>query len=162
VWLKSLQEADDVLDAMDVLTADYPEWTRFVVAVDAHAALLRGDEETAARLAAEYVAALPFVPDIMRFSGLSYLTYVAPVLSIADAELVYRELEPARRVWTGEVELCHGHGAAPLARLAARLGRPEEADALWREAIAAHQRAGEVGIRRHLEREHAQWVATRS
>ena len=87
----------------------------------------------------------------MRATGPALLPHLARIaVALGDREwmqAVYDQLAPhaAKMVLHGAIPVCEGPVAYPLGRLAAALGRTDEAAALLRDAVARAERAGVSG-----------------
>jgi tetratricopeptide (TPR) repeat protein len=79
------------------------------------------------------------------------------------AEMLYRLLLPYRdrNLVVGAAVACQGSVARPLGRLAALLGRWDEADELFTAAIAANQRMGAPGLVAHTQAHYARALRAR-
>jgi DNA-binding SARP family transcriptional activator/tetratricopeptide (TPR) repeat protein len=132
-----------------------------------HAALVSlhadvGDAEAARAifegLAANEFAAVPLDDEWLLTMGL-----LADTCAFLDdterAAILYERLEPyAHRVLVGPIEVALGSAARPLGRLAATLGRPDQAARWFERAVVDNDRAGARPWAAHARFDHARML----
>jgi len=112
-------------------------------------------------LAADDFAAIPFDDEWLLTIGL--LTDTCAALGdSARAAVLYERLEPfANRMIVGPIEIALGSAARPLGKLAATLGRTEEAARWFERAAVENDRQGALPWAAHARREHGELLHSR-
>jgi DNA-binding SARP family transcriptional activator len=109
-------------------------------------------------LAVNEFAAVPLDDEWLLTTGL-----LADACALLDdterAAILYRRLEPyAQRVLVGPIEIALGSAARPLGRLAATLGRPDQAAHWFERAAADNDRAGARPWAAHARLDHGRML----
>lgn len=110
--------------------------------------VLAGDDFAEVPLDDEWLLATPLLADPCSFLG-----------DTDRAEMLYERLEPyAHRVVVGPLEISLGSAARPVGKLAATLGRTEQAARWFERAAADNERAGALPWAAHARLDHARML----